>query len=152
MRGALDGNGWRVSSPSRRLTDRASLPDSNSRNRCHHLLKTLYTRCGGWADRQLPDGTVEWTAPRGHTYTTTPGGSIFFPVLARPTGELNVARVVEPPRVTKGLMMPRRKRTRAEDRRYRITSERRINEQRLAEERLAQQRRKRAAGDDPPPF
>jgi hypothetical protein len=49
-------------------------------------------------------------------------------------------------------MMPRRKRMRAEDRRYRITSERRINEQRLAEERLAQQRRKRAAGYDPPPF
>jgi hypothetical protein len=49
-------------------------------------------------------------------------------------------------------MMPRRMRTRAEDRRYRITSERRINEQRLAEERLAQQRRKRAAGYDPPPF
>jgi hypothetical protein len=49
-------------------------------------------------------------------------------------------------------MMPRRKRTRAEDRRYRIASERRINEQRLAEERLAQQRRKRAASYDPPPF
>ncbi len=120
--------------------------------RYHHLLKTFYTRCGGWADRQLPDGTVEWTAPSGHTYTTTPGGSIFFPVLARSTGELKVARVVEPPRLTKGLMMPRRKRTRAEDRRYRIISERRINEQRLAEERLAQQRRKRAAGYDPPPF
>jgi hypothetical protein len=49
-------------------------------------------------------------------------------------------------------MMPRRKRTRAEDRRHRITSERRINEQRLAEERFAQQRRKRAAGYYPPPF
>ena len=120
--------------------------------RYHHLLKTFYTRCGGWADRQLPDGTVEWTAPSGHTYTTTPGGSIFFPVLARSTGELKVAQMVEPPRITKGLMMPRRKHTRAEDRRYRITSERRINEQRLAEERLAQQRRKRAAGYDPPPF
>jgi hypothetical protein len=116
------------------------------------LLKTFYTRCGGWADRQLPDGTVEWIAPTGYTYTTTPGGSIFFPVLARSTGELKVAQVVEPPRFTKGLMMPRRKRTRVEDRRYRITSERRINEQRLAEERLAQQRRKRAAGYDPPPF
>jgi hypothetical protein len=120
--------------------------------RYHHLIKTFYTRCGGWADRQLPDGTVEWTAPSGHTYTTTPGGSIFFPVLAVPTGELKVAQVVEPPRLTKGLMMPRRKRTRAEDRRYRITLERRINEQRHAEERLAQQRRKRAAGYDPPPF
>jgi Domain of unknown function (DUF222) len=120
--------------------------------RYHHLLKTFYSRCGGWADRQLPDGTVQWTAPSGHTYTTTPGGSIFFPMLASSTGGLNVAQMVEPPRLTKGLMMPRRKRTRVEDRRYRITSERRINEERLAEERLAQQRRKRAAGYDPPPF
>ncbi|HZC11207.1 MAG TPA: HNH endonuclease signature motif containing protein [Mycobacterium sp.] len=120
--------------------------------RYHHLLKTFYSRCGGWADRQFPDGTVEWTAPTGHTYTTTPGGSIFFPILASSTGELKVAQVVEPPGITKGLMMPRRKRTRAEDRRYRITSERQINEQRLAEERLAQQHRKRAAGYDPPPF
>jgi hypothetical protein len=117
------------------------------------LLKTFYTRCGGWADRQLPDGTVEWTAPSGHTYTTTPGGSIFFPVLARSTGELKVARVVEPPRLTKGLMMPRRKRTRAEDRHYRITSERRINEKGLAQKRLAEQRRrKHAERYDPPPF
>jgi hypothetical protein len=25
--------------------------------RCHHLVKTFYTGVGGWADRQLPDGT-----------------------------------------------------------------------------------------------
>ncbi|WP_234788376.1 HNH endonuclease signature motif containing protein, partial [Mycolicibacterium setense] len=35
--------------------------------RAHHLLKTFST---GWTDRQLPDGTVEFTAPTGHTYTT----------------------------------------------------------------------------------
>jgi hypothetical protein len=120
--------------------------------RYHHLLKTFYTGTGGWSDRQLTDGSVEWTAPSGHTYTTTPGGSIFFPVLATPTGELKVAQVVESPRFTKGLMMPRRERTRAQDRRYHITSERRTNEQRLAEERLIKQRRQRAAGYDPPPF
>jgi hypothetical protein len=120
--------------------------------RYHHLVKTFYPGPGGWADKQLPDGTVQWTAPTGHTYTTKPGGSIFFPVLARSTGELKVAQVVEPPRFTKGLMMPRRKRTRAEDRHYRIASERQINEVRLAEDRLAQQRRRRAAGYDPPPF
>jgi hypothetical protein len=120
--------------------------------RYHHLLKTFYTGTGGWSDRQLADGTVEWTAPSGHTYTTTPGGSIFFPVLATPTGELKVAQVVESPRFTKGLMMPRRERTRAQDRRYRVTSERRTNEQRLAEERLVKQRRQRAAGYCPPPF
>jgi Domain of unknown function (DUF222) len=120
--------------------------------RYHHLLKTFYTRCGGWADRQLPDGTVEWTAPSGHTYTTTPGGSIFFPALARSTGELKIAQVGEPPRFTKGLMMPRRKRTRVEDRSYRIAAERRINEYQLAQKLLAQQLRRRAAGYDPPPF
>ena len=59
---------------------------SSSRSRCHHLLKTFYTGLGGWADRQLPDGTVIWTAPTGHVYTTKPGGSLFFPQLAIPTG------------------------------------------------------------------
>ena len=53
----------------------------------HHLLKTFYTGQGGCAYRQLPDGTVICTAPTGHTYTTTPGGSQFFPALAIPTGE-----------------------------------------------------------------
>jgi hypothetical protein len=122
------------------------------RIRCHHLLKTFYAGSGGWADRQLPDGTVEWTAPSGHIYPTTPTGSIFFPVLASATGELKLARRVEPPGNAKGLMMPQRKRTRAEDRRYRIAAERRINEQRLAEERLVRQRRKHATPYDPPPF
>jgi Domain of unknown function (DUF222) len=120
--------------------------------RYHHLLKTFYTGFGGWADRQLPDGTVEWTAPSGHTYTTTPGGSIFFPMLAAPTGELVIAKGTGPPNIGRGLMMPRRKRTRVADRHYRITSERRINEERLAQDRLSEQRRKHAAGYEPPPF
>jgi hypothetical protein len=34
----------------------------------HHLIKTFW----GWRDQQLPDGTVIWTAPTGHTYVTTP--------------------------------------------------------------------------------
>jgi hypothetical protein len=116
------------------------------------LLKTFYTGCGGWADRQLPDGTVEWTAPTGHTYTTAPSGGDFFPVLAASTGEVVVAQRIEPPSLARGLMMPRRQCTRAEDRRYRIASERRINEGRLAQERFSQQRRKQAARHDPPPF
>ncbi|MGC1153264.1 DUF222 domain-containing protein [Mycobacterium sp.] len=115
--------------------------------RFHHLLKTFYTGFGGWADRQLPDGTVEWTAPSGHTYATTPGGSIFFPVLAASTGELTITKGTGPPTIGRGVMMPRRKRTRAADRRYRIASERRINE-----ERLSEKRRKHAAGYEPPPF
>jgi hypothetical protein len=116
------------------------------------LLKTFYSGVGGWADRQLPDGTVEWTAPSGHSYTTTPGGSVFFPALAASTGELTIARGIEPPNIARALMMPRRKCTRAEDRRYRIASERGINEERLAQERICQQRRKHAARYDSPPF
>jgi len=120
--------------------------------RYHHLLKTFYTGCRGWTDRQLADGTVKWTAPSGHIYTTTPGGSFFFPVLATSTGELKAAQTDESSSGARGLMMPRRKRTRADDRRHRITSERRINEHRLAEERLSKQPRNDAAGADPPPF
>jgi hypothetical protein len=120
--------------------------------RYHHLLKTFYTGCGGWTDRQLPDGTVEWTAPSGHTYATTPSGSDFFPLLGASTGELRVVRRIESMSLAKGLMMPRRKRTRAEDRRYRIASERQINEERFAQERLSKQRRKHAARYGPPPF
>jgi hypothetical protein len=118
----------------------------------HHLLKTFYTGSGGWADRQPPDGTVEWTAPSGHTYATTPGGSIFFPMLATSTGELTIARGIGPPNIGRALMMPRRKRTRAADRHYRITSERRINEERLAQELLAEKRRKHVACYKPPPY
>jgi hypothetical protein len=116
------------------------------------LLKTFYTGYGGWADRQLPDGTVEWTAPSGQIYATTPGGCFFFPALAASTGELNVARGIEPSDIARGLIMPRRKRARAEDRHYRIASERRINEERLAQERLSKQRRKHAARYNPLPF
>ena len=54
--------------------------------RYHHLLKTFYTGFDGWADRQLPDGTVEWTAPSGHTYATTPGGSDLFPDVGHVNG------------------------------------------------------------------
>jgi Domain of unknown function (DUF222) len=120
--------------------------------RYHHLLKTFYTGFDGWADRQLPDGTVEWIAPSGHTYATTPGGSIFFPMLATSTGELTIARRTGPPNIGRTLMMPRRKRTRVADRHYRITSERRINEERLAQDRLAEKLRKHAPRYEPPPF
>jgi hypothetical protein len=119
--------------------------------RYHHLLKTFYTGTGGWADRQLPDGTVEWTAPSGHTYTTTPSGSFFFPALGASTGELKFPPDTATPSIARGLMMPRRKRTRAQDRRHRITSERRINETRLAAE-AAREAARIAACNDPPPF
>jgi hypothetical protein len=52
---------------------------------------------------------------------------------------------------SRGLMMPTRKRTRAQDRRYRITHERQINETHLAEERRKYQAWL-AATYEPPPF
>jgi hypothetical protein len=48
-------------------------------------------------------------------------------------------------------MMPDRKRTRAQDRRYRIGYERRINETRIAEQRR-QRQAWLAATYEPPPF
>ena len=103
----------------------------------HHLLKTFYSGPNLWGDKQLPDGTVVWTSPTGHTYTTTPDGALFFPVLGRPTGKLDLP--AEPPvSPDRGAMMPIRKRTRADERRARIEHERGVNARRIAA--------------DPPPF
>ncbi|MGW4099269.1 HNH endonuclease signature motif containing protein [Mycobacterium sp. NPDC004974] len=90
--------------------------------RAHHLVKTF---CAGWSDRQFPDGTVEFTAPTGHTYTTEPHGAGMFPMLAEPTGELNLP---EPPahHPNRGARMPTRRQTREQDRRDRINAERRL--------------------------
>ncbi|OBJ21150.1 HNH endonuclease signature motif containing protein [Mycobacterium colombiense] len=52
--------------------------------RQHHRLKTF----GGWRDKQLPDGTVVWTAPSGRTYRTSPAGADLFP---QPRGPACVA-------------------------------------------------------------
>jgi hypothetical protein len=97
----------------------------SSRIRCHHLIKTFYRGPGGWTDQQLPDGTIIFTAPTGHTYTTEPLGAMLFPVLKQSTGELNVAPTVDVAETDRALMMPRRKQTREQDRRDRILQERR---------------------------
>jgi hypothetical protein len=96
--------------------------------RKHHLLKTFW----GWLDRQRPDGTVIWTTPGGHTYTTHPGSRLLFPTLCKPTAPVNATAVVavEPNR---GLMMPRRNNTRTENRARRIETERRLNDTHVAE-------------------
>jgi hypothetical protein len=109
-------------------------PSNNSlKCRIHHLLKTF---CG-WSDLQLPDGTIVWTSPRGRAYTTQPLGAQFFPQLGIATETL-VLPNSPPPGPHRGLAMPKRKRTRAQDRAYRIEYER------------AQNRARYAA--DPPPF
>ena len=106
--------------------------------RTHHLLKTFYCGPGGWNERQLPDGTMIFTSPSGRTYTTKPKGALFFPQLAVPTGELVLPRATSPPSRLRGLCMPTRERTRAQDRASRIRWERGINAARYAA--------------DPPPF
>jgi hypothetical protein len=81
---------------------------------------------------------VIWTSPTGHRYTTKPYGALLFPALGVPTGTLVLPSNVPPPGENRGLMMPVRRRTRAEDRAARVSWERGINEARMAA--------------DPPPF
>ncbi|WP_203801021.1 HNH endonuclease signature motif containing protein [Mycobacterium heckeshornense] len=122
--------------------------------RTHHLVKTFW----GWREKQLADGTLILTAPTGHTYVTTPGSALLFPGLCRPTGEL-AAPPADPPVdycSERTAMMPKRRRTRAQDRAHRIATERRHNrqarrgrhEKRLNYFNLPSPR----ADDEPPPF
>jgi Domain of unknown function (DUF222) len=104
--------------------------------RKHHLLKTFWT---GWCDEQQPDGTVVWTSPSGWTYVTRPGSRLLFPALCRPTGELPAVPKAHR-RDDRGVMMPRRRGTREQDRAYRINAERALNAARVAER------------NQPPPF
>jgi hypothetical protein len=68
-----------------------------------------------------------------------------------PTGKLVIPMGVGSAGDGRGLMMPRRKRTREQDRRNRISSERRINEAQIAEQHR-KPRARLAANDEPPPF
>jgi hypothetical protein len=88
--------------------------------RKHHLLKTFWE----WVSQQRPDGTVIWTSPSGQTYTTYPGSRLLFPTLCRPTAPVSVRTNVSSVQPNRGLMMPRRKSTRAQDRAKRIEAER----------------------------
>ena len=96
--------------------------------RKHHLLKTFWSGVHGWRDRQLPDGTVIWTSPGGQTHTTRPGSHALFPTLCRPTAPVTVPATATTQRPPCTLTMPRRRRTRAQDRTQRINAERRLNE------------------------
>ncbi|OBK79043.1 HNH endonuclease signature motif containing protein [Mycobacterium sp. 1274761.0] len=109
--------------------------------RFHHMLKTFWNGRAGWQDRQLPDGTVIWTSPTGHTYTTHPGAQHLYPRLCQPTADLWSG---EPPIVQpddqRGLMMPRRRQTRAEYTNKTVATERRLNDDLVVER------------NKPPPF
>jgi hypothetical protein len=119
--------------------------------RYHHLLKTFYIGPDGWRDRQEADGTVVWTSPSGHEYITKPGGALLFPALAVPTGALVLPTELTSPGENRGLMMPARRRTRAQERAARISWERGVNEVRIAAE-AARRAERIAASYEPPPF
>jgi hypothetical protein len=119
------------------ITGNGSLLECLWAIQCHHLLKTFWD---GWTDRQLPDGTVIWTAPDGRTSTTQPGSRILFPTLCLPTGALSPPRPGTLIFGNRGAMMPVRRRTRAQDRARRIAVERALNDAHVAER------------NHPPPF
>jgi hypothetical protein len=122
--------------------------------RTHHLVKTFW----GWRDQQLPDGTIILNSPSGKTYVTTPGSALLFPSLCAPTGDLQAPRSGATTDYCgeRTAMMPRRRRTRQQDRTNRIAAERRQNH-------LARTTARTGsigylgpappdADDDPPPF
>jgi hypothetical protein len=91
--------------------------------RKHHLLKTF----GGWSHRQLPEATMLWISPSGQTYTTHPGSRLLFPTLCKPTAPVPPTASAASGAPKRGLMMPRRTTTRADERAKRIHAERARN-------------------------
>ncbi len=96
--------------------------------RIHHLIKTFMP---GWSDRQFADGTIAVTTPTGHTYTTRPGIGLLFPEWPAFTPAPTSTPL--PPSAYRTLMMPKRKRTRAQSRAGRIRAERALNDVHVAE-------------------
>lgn len=95
--------------------------------RKHHLLKTFWTGARGWSDIQYPDGTVKWTSPTGHTYTTRPGSTLLFPALCLATAAAAVTPSPATSTADRAQMMPTRTHSRIHDRAHRINSERALN-------------------------
>ncbi|MGW0162943.1 DUF222 domain-containing protein [Mycobacterium sp. NPDC003323] len=133
----------------------------------HHLLKTMPT---GWMPTAHPDGRTTWTAPTGHRYTTTPLAAILFPhnTIDVPIPPVRHISLIDD--CDNKPVLPRRQRTRKQDREYRINAERTRNSVELALEQARGQppptypapRTARAGGyfdettaytdSDPPPF
>ena len=97
------------------------------RIRYHHMVKTFW----GWRDQQLPDGTVILTSASGKTYVTTPGSALLFPSLCVPTGDVPAPQPSTAVEYCgdRTSMMPRRTRTRLQDRAQCVAAERRQNHQ-----------------------
>jgi Domain of unknown function (DUF222) len=111
----------------------------------HHLLKTFW----GWREQQLSDGTLILGSPAGQTYVTTPGSALLFPSLCHAVGGMPAPEADPPPDdcAQRSAMMPKRRRTRTQDRANRVATERQANHQaRMARTGPA------PPNDDPPPF
>nr|WP_236984472.1 MULTISPECIES: HNH endonuclease signature motif containing protein [Mycobacterium] len=126
--------------------------------RTHHLVKTFW----GWREKQLADGTLILTSPAGDTHVTTPGSALLFPSLCAAVGGMPSPETDTPLPADycaeRTAMMPKRRRTRAQDRAARIAAERRHNRQaRLATRTAGDVGYLSHAGpappdDEPPPF
>ncbi|MDZ4265000.1 MAG: DUF222 domain-containing protein [Mycobacterium sp.] len=92
--------------------------------RLHHLLKTFWD---GFTDRQHPDGAVVVTTPSGLSYTTKPLSGLLFPQWNTATPPPPGGQEAAPTGPGRQLMMPTRRRTRAQTRAARIAAERRLN-------------------------
>ena len=109
----------------------------------------------------LPDGTLILTSPARTTHVTTPGSALLFPSLCRWVGGLPALEAHQPADCCgdRSSMMPRRRRTRAQNRAQRIASERRANRNARAARTSRRIDRFSHDGpapprdpDDPPPF
>ena len=113
----------------------------------------------GWHDQQLRDGTIILTSPAGQTYVTTPGSALLFPSLCLSTGGIPAIEA-DPPTEYCGertAMMPKRRRTRAQDRARRVATERKQNHDARIRRRANRPsyfgpRPPSDGDDDPPPF
>ncbi|MGV0852048.1 HNH endonuclease, partial [Mycolicibacterium phlei] len=105
---------------------------------------------GGWTERQHPDGTLELRAPTGHLYVHQPHGAAMFPALAQATGDLNIQAAPEPEVRDRIALMPPRKRSYDDEKRKRISAERRQRAELIAQQHQHQARL--ATNDKPPPF
>ncbi|ODQ97341.1 hypothetical protein BHQ20_26960 [Mycobacterium intermedium] len=122
----------------------------------HHLVKTFV----GWTEKQLADGTLILTSPGGDTHVTTPGSALLFPSLCGAVGGMPCPEVDtgEDYCGQRSAMMPRRRRTRAQDRAARIKAERKRNRDARAKTRTISTTGETTAGpppdpdDEPPPF
>jgi hypothetical protein len=116
---------------------------SNLHGKCrhHHMVKTFRD---GWSEDQLPDGTINFTTPTGHTYTSKPTSRLFFPTVNTTSAPVTRGSPRKAMADDKTVKMPKRKRSKASDRAYRIAAERALNEAYLA--------LRRAKEDEPPEF